>query len=359
MSGRNGLEQVEMGVRLPDGSFRRNIFVTIDDIPKYRKKYNNRGVYLSAYRYEDAKGKTLDSLLYGHLYIDLDNPDMKDPDLEDEAFEAIREDGIRAISFLSAIMGVDEEMIKIYYSGQKGLHIVVPAIILGIPPMKELNFVFKTIANEIHKMSKHKTIDKQIYDNARLFSLPGVRHPETGRYKIPLSFEELRKLPFQKIKRLSASKRKVIYKKPLYSTKANRMFKTYIEDWEKEKKLMNIKSGKKGKQTLDFLPPCIASMLNTSCPQGGRNHTAAALASYFKQRGLSKEKAWAELQEWNSSHAHLTVSELSTTFDSIFNGEYVYGCATLATLGNCQMNKCKIGVNRLKNEAKAKEKNKV
>lgn len=354
MSERSGLQEVEIGVRLPDGSFRRNMFIQIKDIPKYRKKYKNSGVYSSAYCYTDGKGKTDESLLYGHLYIDLDNADMKTPSMEDAAFETIREDGVKAISFLSAIMGIDEDMIKIYYSGQKGLHIVVPADILGIIPMKELNFVFKVIANEIHKMSKHKTVDKQIYDNARLFSLPGVKHPETGRYKIPLTFAELRKLSFQDIKKMSGKKRKMTYKKPVYSTKANRMFKTYIEDWEKEKKTMNMKNGKKGKQTLDFVPPCINSMLNRPCPQGFRNHTAAALASFFKQRGLSKEKGWVELQAWNSEYANLAIRELSTTFDSIYNGEYVYGCATLETLGDCQMDKCKIGVNRLKKEAKNK-----
>lgn len=350
MSGRKGLEQVEIGVRLPSGSFIRNIFTEIKDIPKYRKKYKNKGVYVSAYSYEDAKNKSEDTLLHGHLYIDLDNPEMKDTAQEDEAFETIREDGIKAISFLSAIMGIDEDMIKIYYSGQKGLHIVVHSNILGITPMKDLNYVFKVIAKEIHKMSKHKTIDTGIYDNARLFSLPGVKHPETNRYKIPLSFSELRKLSFQEIKDLSKMKRKVTYKSPLYSTKANRMFKTYITDWEKEKELQNRKSGKAGQRKLDFLPPCIESILNRPCPQGFRNHTAAALASYYKQRGMSKKDGWEEIKEWNTEHANLNERELSTTFESIYNGDYVYGCATLETLGDCQKDKCKIGQNRIKKE---------
>ncbi len=347
------LNEVEIGVRLPNGKFIRNIFTTIDKIPYYRKKYKNRGVYVSAYCYEDGRNKTDSSLLYGHLYIDLDNPDMKEQEQEDEAFETIREDGLKAIGFLSALMGIDEDMIKIYYSGQKGLHIVIPAKILGIQPMPELNHIFKVIAKDIHTMSKHKTIDTQIYDNARLFSLPGVQHPTTGRYKIPLTHTELRTLTFGEIKELSQAKRKMKYKSPVYSTKANRMFKSYQQEWEKEKKLLSVKSNKKGKSTLNFMPPCIESILNRPCPEGYRNHTASALTSYFKNRGLSKEKAWEEMTKWNSEYANLPHSELNTTFESIFNGEYTYGCATLETLGDCAKDKCKIGTQRIKKEKEA------
>lgn len=356
MSERSELNEVEIGVRLPNEKFKRNIYIPIKDIPKYRKKYHNTGVYVSAYCYIDGKGKTEDSPLYGHLYIDLDNHELKDKETEKMAFETIREDGIRAISFLSAIMGIDEDMIKIYYSGQKGLHIVVPANILGIRPMKELNHVFKVIAKDIHKMSKHKTIDTQIYDNARLFSLPGVIHPATGRYKIPLTFEELRTLSFKDIKVLAKEKRKLKYKKPVYSTKANRMFKNYIDEWEKEKISLTNMSKKKGESTLNFMPPCIEHILNNACNQGYRNHTASALTSYFKSRGYSKDKCWKELEKWNSEYAKLSKGELSTTFESIFNGGYTYGCATLETLGDCCKEKCKIGMSRIKKEKEAQAK---
>jgi hypothetical protein len=350
LSGRNGLEQIEIGVRLPSGAFTRNIFKEIKDIPEMRRKYKNRGVYVSAYSYEDAKNKSDESLLFGHLYIDLDITDLKDDSKAEEAFEKIREDGVKTVSFLSAILGIDEEMIKIFYSGQKGLHIVVPAKILGIKPMKELNHVFKVIALEIHKMSKHKTIDTQIYDNARLFSLPGVQHPETGRYKIPLSLSELRTLSFDNIKSLSSKKRRMKYKEPRYNTKAHRIFQTYIEDWEKEKKLRAKKSNDGYDKKLNFCPPCIESILKRPCPDGFRNNTAAALASYFKQRGWSKERGWKLLNEWNEEQAKLPKRELETTFESIYNGEYIYGCATLEQLGDCQKDKCKIGKNRIKKE---------
>lgn len=340
-----------MGVRLPSGSFTRNIFRNIEDIPGVRKKYKNRGVYVSAYSYTDAKKK---SILYGDLYIDLDITDLKDVSIENEAFEKIREDAIKSVSFISAIFGIDEDMIKIYYSGQKGLHIIVPAVTFGLKPMKELNHIYRLIAEEIHKFSKHKTIDIRIYDNARLFSLPGGIHPETGRYKIPLSYSELRHLPFQDIKELSKQRRTIKYKRPRLNQKADRIFQGYIKDWEKEKESKKKRSKTKFKRKLDFCPPCIQDMLERSCTDGTRNNTAAILSFYFRQRGVTEEKAWKKLKVWNSEYAKLPERELDATFRSIFFNEYEYGCHTLAQFGDCDQKNCKIGKAVLKKQEEKK-----
>jgi hypothetical protein len=345
LSERKELDQVEVGVRFSSGAFTRNIFMHVSEIPKIRKKHKNTGVYVSAYRYENAEDKT-NSLLIGDLYIDLDIDDLKDPSVAHMAFEKIRDDAIKVVSFFAAIFHIDESMIHIYYSGQKGIHIIVPYQILGITPMKELNHIFHLVANEAHRMTRYKTVDLRIYDNARLFSLPGGIHPETGRYKIPLTFDELRTLTFDKVKKLAQKPRHIEYTEPRYNTKANRVFRSYIESWEKEKEEKAKRENQRGDRKLNFCPPCIESILNRQCMPGSRNNTAAALTSYFRQRGYSKKKSWNKLQEWNNKYAGLPKRELERTFESIFNRDYVYGCSTLEQLGTCLKNECKIGRNR-------------
>lgn len=331
-----------MGIRLPSGAFTRNIYKHKDDVAAVRKRYKNKGVYVSAYKYTNARDKA-NSLLYGDLYIDLDIDDLKDKALAKEAFEKIREDAIKVVAFFSAIMFIDEAMIKIYYSGQKGLHIIVPAKILGIAPHNELNHHFKMVAKDIHTLSRHKTVDTQIYDNARLFSLPGGMHPETGRYKIPLTYQELRTLSFSEVKKLSREPRRIKYKRPVFNMRAANAYKAYVDKWEKEK-IDRDKKDKKGyKKKLSFCPPCIESILNRPCPNGFRNNTSAILSNYFKQRGFSKDKGWKLLKNWNTEFAKLPENELSTTFESIYNGEYEYGCSTLEMFGDCNRKKCKIG----------------
>lgn len=345
MSNEKELDQVEIGVRFPSGAFTRNIYRRVGDIPKIRKKHKNTGVYVSAYRYENAEDKN-NSLLIGDLYIDLDISDLKDPSIAHMAFEKIREDAIKTISFFAAIFHIDESMIQIYYSGQKGIHIIVPHKILGVLPMKELNNVYQLIANDVHKMTKYKTVDLQIYDNARLLSLPGGIHPETGRYKTPLTYQELRTLTFDKIKKLAQKPRKVEYTEPRYSTKANRVFRSYIEAWEKEKEEKAKRENQRGERKLSFCPPCIESILHRQCMPGSRNNTAAALTSYFRQRGYSKKKSWRMLQQWNNKYAGLPNNELERTFESVFFRDYTYGCSTLEQLGTCVKHECKIGRKR-------------
>ncbi len=345
MSEKSECEFVEMGVRLPNGGFKRNIFVHKDSTSTVRKRYKNKGVYISAYEYTKPDDKA-NSLLIGDMYIDLDHNGMKEREIAAQAFEEIRQDAIKSVSFFSAIFGIPEDMIRIYYSGQKGVHIVIPREVLGLQPSGELNEIFRLIALEVARFSHHKTVDTQIYDNARLFSIPGGIHPETGRYKTPITYDELRTISYRDLLKLSKTVRYITYEPPTYSTKANRLFKSYIESWEKEKQEKAAKSGKKGKGTLNFCPPCIKSILTRPCVQGGRNNTTAALVSYFKQRGYSEARAWGKLQEWNDNYAKLSKRELETTFKSVFSREYTYGCSTLEQLGDCQKNNCKIGKNR-------------
>ncbi|WP_421019105.1 hypothetical protein, partial [Klebsiella pneumoniae] len=112
---------------------------------------------------------------------------------------------------------------------------------------------------------------------------------------------------------MSLTKRKVEFKSARYNTKAHRIFQTYIADWEREKQQQSKKSKKGYKSSLSFCPPCIESILNRPCPEGFRNHTAAALASYFKQRGYSKDKGWKAIVQWNEEYAKLPTGELQTT----------------------------------------------
>lgn len=322
------------------------MFRHVDDVPKIRKRFKNKGVYVSAYRYVDAEHRSDESLLIGDMYIDLDKNDLVDEEKAEEAFEAIREDALKTLGFFNAILHVDMDMIRIYFSGMKGLHIIVPYQVLGITPMKELNHIFGLIAKEINNMTKHKTVDTGIYDNARLFSIHGGIHPETDCYKIALTIDELRSLSFKQIQRLSLKPKDVNYRPARYNTKSNRVFKSYIESWEKEKQALKKKSGKGGDKTLDFCPPCIKSILTQPCLPGSRNNTAAALSSYFFQRGYSKDKGWRKLIRWNDRFANLSESELSTTFESIYRREYTYGCSTFEQVGTCVLGECKIGKNR-------------
>lgn len=329
---------VEGGVKLRDGKggFIRNIIMELDDLKKFRKKYDNKGLYLTAYRYNNKV--QAEAELYGNLYIDFDS------DSDEVGYEQVREDAIRALAFFSAIFSITPEDMRIYFSGKKGIHIIIPAQVLGLNPDKELNEVFRLIALDLHKMSVHKTVDTRIYDRVRLFRVPNSQHPDTGLYKVSMTPDQLRNFSYDGVRDWAKKPRPAQYnKESRYNTKANRVFQEYIEQWGKEKQEKFNK--KKGTSKLNFCPPCVRSMLRNETAQGKRNNTAAALTSYFKQRGYSEEEAYEKMSKWNGDYCSPSLPdwELTRTIKSIYSADWAYGCTSLAEIsGACNPSKCKL-----------------
>lgn len=325
-------------MKIKDGKngFKRNIMMELHDLKDFKKQYKNKGIYVTAYRYNNKV--QAEAELYGNLYIDFDS------DSDEIGYEQVREDAIRALAFFSAIFSITEDDIRIYFSGKKGIHLIVPAQALGVNPDKELNEIFKLIALDLHKISAHKTVDTRIYDRVRLFRVPNSQHPDTGHYKVSMTPHQLRTLSYDEVKEWAKKPRRAQYKKDVrYNTKANRVLKEYMQQWEKEKAEKFNK--KKGKKTLNFCPPCIRSILRNEVPNGKRNNTTAALCSYFKQRGYSEEDAYERLVKWNKEFVSPSLPdwELTRTLKSIYGNEYSYGCTSLAEIsGACQPDKCKL-----------------
>jgi hypothetical protein len=320
----------------PNGRFVRNILMTTDEVPAFREKWNDTGIYITAYQYTAENQAEAD--LIGDPYFDFDIAD-----LNAYSFEKIREDAIRTIAMFTAIFGIDKDQIEIYFSGKKGVHLVVPRVILGIEPMKDLNEVFRLMAKDIAQVLKHKTMDTRIYDRVRLFRLPNSIHQATGFRKIPLSYNELRTLSIEEIEEMATKPRKPQWKPAKYNTRAAKQFRTYVEKWEKEKSRRDL-SNKKLQQKLDFMPPCVKALIHQEAPEGRRNNTCAALASYFKRRGNTEEEAYEKLMRWNQKRCSpmMPAREILTTVKSVYRGQYNYGCTTFYELtGTCSKD-CKL-----------------
>lgn len=303
-------------------------------------------MYCTIYQYNTTEQNKSD--LYAPLYFDLDCNDLLTAGSEDTAFEIIREDAKKIIAILDAIFYIPEEQLKIYFSGGKGVHIVVPQKILGIQPRKDLNNIFHTLVTDIKKYVPNGTVDTKIYDNKRLFRLPNSIHGKTGLHKIPITAQELRTLSFADIKLLASQPRTVEVKSPVYSTRSHRMYSKYIEEWEKKVREMEDRKNRVYSNTFNYTPPCIKNILEEGITEGSRNNTLAALASFFKQQGLSQNECLDRLIQFNERLVMpaLMTREVEITVASIYEGEYKYGCRTLIEVGSC-VESCKIAQKRI------------
>jgi hypothetical protein len=309
--------------------FQRNIFMKLKDFSAWRKKHSQYGMFTTAYRYDNENIR--EANMIGDLYIDFDVPEIEDN------FYMIRTDAMRVISSMTAIFGIDKEMMKIYYSGSKGIHIVIPSEIIGIHPNPQLNNIFKLIAIDLNNISKHKTIDTRIYDKVRLFRVPNSYHPRSGLYKIPITFDELRDLSLAELQTL-AVKPRAPFKQPLrYCSTANRIYQSYIKQWDDEVKRDDARRKGSKERKLNFTPPCIEHILTEGVREGKRNNTVAVLASYHMQRGLSLEETYEQLNIWNEEFCNpsLSTSEIEKTANSIYRADHRYGCSALRELSIC------------------------
>ncbi len=326
-----------------DGIFRRNKYIEKSDerfeekVNNLKKGLNNTDVYytiLMASEKEREKG-----LLYGPLYLDLDI-DFK----EKEDFKKIIVDLSYIVANLRQGYGIPEKMIKIYFSGSKGFHIIVEPEILGIEPAKDLNEKYKAIAMSLNKMTRHKSVDTRIYDNKRLFRFDCSINSKTGLYKVPIEYRKLKKMSMDEVFEYAKSIHEIVYEKPKFIQKAKEKFEEEIksiEDKKKDRKARKIDSKMK-KEML----PCTLKILEEGIEKGSRNNTSVAVSSCLFQIGMDSEDIINTMLSWNEkNNPPLPEREVYATIKSagiLHDKERRYGCAYFKENDHCIGKTCRL-----------------
>lgn len=314
--------------------FKRNVYIHYNDYFEFIKTHSIIDTYCSAYLYDSQEIEK--ALLYGNLYLDFDDVNN---------FENAREDVIHTLSFFKIVYKIPNDQVKIYFSGNKGFHLIVPKEVLGIEPDKNLNGIFKVIAEQVKTFSVHKTVDLQIYDNKRLFRIPNSMHGKTMLYKIILTPDELFSLSEKQIKELAKHPRSLNLPLNLsFNPTAHNQYLEAVKTYQKNVEEQNIKAkGYRYKKTLNIVPECITNILESGAEEGSRNITIACLTSFYKSSGKTLDEIIDLINDWNSRNIKPTpYREMKSTIKSIFFGDKTYGCTTLQTLTNCQKSDCKL-----------------
>ena len=326
--------------------FHRGDYIPYWRLPVFCKSRNGYSAFNSAYRYSDTNVDS--AALYGGLYLDLD---------DDNNFENVRQDALTVISYMKIVYSIKPDDMEIYFSGKKGVHIIIPPEIMDIQPSKDLNLVFRHIAESVKNYTPNKTVDMKIYDNKRLFRIPNTIHESTGLYKIRITAHELRTLSKDDIYELAKSPRKFKRKQALKNIHASEQFIRAVKETQEE--LKRAGNDFRKVSTINFIPPCIQNILDKGADVGFRNQTIACLATFYKQYGASLHEAYDIITEWNSKNTVPTpVGELKRTVKSLYVSDKAYGCQTFKSLSICDSSNCKIGKRKEYNNAHKDTKNK-
>lgn len=324
--------------------FGRKIFIDPCDTEPVKKRFNYEDVYATPYVY--YKKKQEESLLYAGFYIDLDLKVSKQDD-----YIKVRNDALTVISIFMNDFKIPKHYIDIYFSGNKGFHIMINPVVLGITPKKTLNEDFKLLARRIKSYTLNKTIDTVVYDRVRLLRLPNTVNSKSGLYKVRITKEMLEKYTYEEMKLYASKPRpnpKHIKLKLIQEAKNKYNELIAAQRADDEAILNKGKSNRKVKK-LDGILPCVAYILETGAEKGQRNNTAVALASSLFQSGGSLEEVTDVILNWNDEKLEqgnqLSEHELRLTVLSAhrqFENERVYGCNRMREMGYCLGQLCKL-----------------
>lgn len=164
--------------------------LTLSQIQSY-KGNPDKDYYVSLYHYNDDQKKLIESK-GSYAGIDDVKADALVWDFDDKANpENARADALELGQRLVRDYKVLEDSIQYFFSGQKGLHVVLP-IDREVTPQQ-----FKKVTSELAKGLK--TFDVVVSDPARVIRLEYTKHPKTGLYKIPMFLNDLKNYDMKEI----------------------------------------------------------------------------------------------------------------------------------------------------------------
>ena len=314
------------------GPHNRNVIVdysTVQDITPA----NGADHYACSFRYEaDIKEYVSANMsVKGHNLPHFCDHVIFDVDVKEDLDQA-RQFTIDLVNQLLSL-GIEEDLISVYFSGSKGFHVQTPSSLFGIKPSNDLYQSVKMLCNLI---AGDVMIDTAIYDRNRLFRLPNTINSKSGLYKVAISHDKLRGTIediCEFAKTLHQGTVVECDQQPL--PQLQEMWEQILADKANKVTTKLSKAGKAvavcGSQAIAAVPKfskvCIARLLNEGILEGNRHNAALRLALHFINEGYPDDAIQVVLEVWSGKCSPPTDEE---DFDQMIrncrSGGYSYGC---------------------------------
>lgn len=223
-------------------------------------------------------------------------------DMDNISIEKAQQDTIELVERLKEY----SNNIRIYFSGNKGFHIVLIA-----PELEDFidveNFAFG-VKKTCSKLAKGLiSFDNKIYDNTRILRITNSKHPSTNLYKIPITYDELKTLTGDEIKTLASNQRKIDY--TLEDIKNPELTKLIVVATEEEHET---------KATGLFSASELLTGIINGFESGQRNSAFASIAGMLHNRNIDDSFIYAILQNINKNNSiPLSDTEIERIVSSI------------------------------------------
>jgi len=285
----NQYKWIEQAALLSDGKMVRNEFARIDDseaINKWRCRFNNTDIFYSICIYSSPANS-----------VDFLCPKFFDIDCA-ENLPVTRESALILCEMIMSKIGVPPNCIEIYFSGNKGFHVIVPTVVFGAFSTPYALLLNRKMAEKAEEAGA-RFIDKGIYTSRRLFRYPNSKNSKSGLYKIPLPYEELRDMDINGILKLAENPRpEDSYAFPVMCKSAVSWNHDAIE--RVQKGISNHHSSDKNTSTKFKKgwrrPPCVKNIQEAIFPDGIRHHAYLSLARFYSWINMHPDEIFELIQ---------------------------------------------------------------
>jgi len=243
--------------------------------------------------------------------------------------------------------------VRVWFSGSKGVHLMIDPMALGIQPSATLTSDMKVVATDLVKHlaatgAPDLTIDAGVYSLPRMIRLPDQVNPKSGLYKVELYHGELLTFSVDQIVELARAPRSSLWSA---ENLPDGPVPTAAQWWAaaigraKEPREFRIKTAQVA--GLKFrpdgylvdeladaaMPSCMDGMMRTTVPPGTRNRCELQIACWTKAAKLPFDRALALLSSWTArNRPELSAGNAHRKAESILRSvhggaSYGFSCA--------------------------------
>lgn len=232
-------------------------------------------------------------------------PPYMDFDAEGDV-AAAQADVLKVIDFFKTDFDLDDEAIRIWFSGSKGFHLTLSPSAFGVVPMLDLTYVYKRMFAHVAELLTLPTLDQSVYSKRRMWRVPNTIHAKTNLYKRELDHDEITDT-VEAIKELARSPRR----NPIYTTdddidmpvsiNCQEFFQRFKDEYlaEREATASTAARVTLHPEAAEGDPVCVQDIMGNGLKKpGDRNKATMAVGGYFKEIGLEEKTAIDTMTSW-------------------------------------------------------------
>lgn len=289
-------------------------------------------------------GKEQDEKHIAPFYIDLDAEDLS---------QSLRDARIVVEHFVE---GFEVEP-EVWFSGNRGFHITIPAMAFGATPDSHLTYHWRHTADALSRALLLETLDERVYSRPRMWRIEATRHAKTGLFKTKLSVHELRSLDAAGIRELARETREKDEEGIDTSEEAHpglvALYKEAIAEYADRQKRYEASESAEYVFTDDH-PACVAYLLEEGLALlGTKNRADMALASYCKTKRMEIDAALTFIATWSAripvsmthvSNSQQRVAQSQSVCRTVYSdAKYQFSCGSILACGvEVDCDKCSV-----------------